>query len=761
MSIDLSQFYQVFFEESFEGLDIMESELLSLSPGEVDSETINTIFRAAHSIKGGGGTFGFNVVTEFTHGVETLLDQIRDGQRELTQYHIDLLLQSVDCLRDLLTALQDEQEVDEANTQDVQQKIEAVLNDEEPGTATAPANEAAPSAPPEIEPDKKETNEEELGYGFFDESYEQDEDAPQGEVRTTKFWEISFIPEPHLFKTGNEPLFIFRELADLAELSVTADTSKLLPLKEHVIDDCMLSWKLTLTGDVTEEQINEVFEWVEDDAEIKLELIAEFEDEDTEVNEEDKPVEAAAAQKSESTLTPSPTTEADAPKTVQTAQAKTSDVPSSPPAKATPAKASSGGKAKKPKESKSSESTSIRVGIDKVDSLINIVGELVITQAMLSQVGEGEFDEHKQLTLQEGLAQLAHNTRDLQESVMRIRMLPISFVFSRFPRVVRDTANKLGKKVELKLIGEQTELDKTVMEKISDPMVHLVRNSLDHGLETPEERAAVGKGETGTVILNAFHQGGNIVIEIKDDGKGLNTEKIKSKAIENGLISQSDDLTDDEIHLLIFQPGFSTADQVSDISGRGVGMDVVRRNIESLNGSIEVMSEANKGSTFTIRLPLTLAILDGQLVKVSTNTYIIPLISIIESLQVDLSQVNKVGGGLEVLRLRDEYIPIIKLYKLFHHDGAVEKLEDGLLVIVEADNEKVGLLVDDLLGQQQVVIKSLEANYGKVPGISGATILGDGRVSLIVDIAGLIQLARLKKPGHQGLDFERPVDEAV
>ena len=391
-----------------------------------------------------------------------------------------------------------------------------------------------------------------------------------------------------------------------------------------------------------------------------------------------------------------------------------------------------------------------------------MVGELVITQAMLNELGEAEeFDQSKLAALQEGLAQLSHNTRDLQESVMRIRMLPISFVFSRFPRLVRDISQKLEKQVELKLIGEQTELDKTVMEKISDPMVHLIRNSLDHGLETPEERLAAGKSESGTVTLNAYHQGGNIVIEIIDDGRGLNTAKIKEKALANGLIEESDELTDDEINELIFRPGFSTADAVSDLSGRGVGMDVVKRNINELNGTVEVASTPNVGSTFTIRLPLTLAILDGQLITVGSNVYIIPLVSIVESLQIDINKVNSVGGGLDVLRLRDEYIPIMRLHEMFNHNDAQTRLEDGLLVVVESDNEKVGLLVDDLMAQQQFVIKSLEANYKKVDGISGATILGDGSVSLIVDISGLIKLAGLKKAGKQGLDFNKPLSEAV
>lgn len=688
MSIDLTQFFAVFFEESLEGLDVMEAELLNLQPGNADSETINTIFRAAHSIKGGSGTFGFVSVSDFTHVLETLLDQIRDGQRQLTQQHVDLLLQSVDCVRAMIASLQSEQEPDLSIANALKQQFEAILASSESAAASAPVVETVA--------------------------------AQEDQCR---FWQITFKPQVHLFRTGNEPLFMFRELADLGTVSVRADVSSVPAFSELFVEDCHLSWIIQLQGNVSEQQIKTVFEWVEDDADIQIEEIGGL--------FADDPAPAPA-------VNSAPVVEVTAPVVVEKASAEKA------PAKVEP----------EAKSKANAENTSIRVGIDKVDSLINMVGELVITQAMLSQLGEGELTESKLASLREGLAQLAHNTRDLQESVMRIRMLPISFVFSRFPRLVRDISQKLGKKVELKLIGENTELDKTVMEKISDPMVHLIRNSLDHGLETPEERVTWGKDETGTVTLNAFHQGGNIIIEIIDDGRGLNTEKIRSKAIANGLIKETDDLSDAEINDLIFKPGFSTADQISDISGRGVGMDVVKRNIHALNGSIEVESEPHVGTTFTIRLPLTLAILDGQLVTVGGHIYIIPLINIIESLQVDLSKVNCVGGGIEVLRLRDEYVPIIRLYQVFSHQNAVEELDKGLLVIVEADNEKVGVLVDDLLAQQQVVIKSLEQNYQRVEGISGATILGDGRVSLIIDISGIVKQAGLRRAGRKGLTLD-------
>ena len=683
MSIDLSQFFEVFFEESFEGLDIMETELLNLVPGEEDLETINTIFRAAHSIKGGSATFGFNSIANFTHVLETLLDQIREGERNITSEHINLLLKSVDCLRALLSSLKVQEEPDLAQADTLREQFEKLLG--------MPAGE------------------------------EQGEETHHEQVIVNTY-QIDFKPHFHLFKTGNEPLFMISELAELGELEVQAFTDAIPDIKELTSDECFLYWRFFLNPERDEQAIKEIFEWVEDDADIKVELCGGlFND---------------AKAESEEVIN-EPTIVEEAPKTAEQPKASKAKAPANTPsAKAAP------------------ESTSIRVGIDKVDSLINMVGELVITQAMLNQLSEQEMTATAVTSLQEGLAQLAHNTRDLQENVMRIRMLPINFVFSRFPRLVRDIAQKLNKEVELKLIGEQTELDKTVMEKISDPMVHLVRNSLDHGIETVEKRIAAGKDPVGKVTLNAFHQGGNIVIEIMDDGQGLNTQKIKEKAIANELIAGDSELTDDEINELIFMPGFSTADEVSDLSGRGVGMDVVKRNIQSLNGSVEVTSAAGIGSTFIIRLPLTLAILDGQLVKVAKHTYIIPLISIVESLQIDIAKVSRVGKDLDVLRLRDEYIPILRLYEIFNHQGAIESLDKTLLVVVENDNQKVGVLVDDLLSQQQVVIKSLEANYHKVDGVSGATILGDGRVSLILDISGLIKLSGLKKPGSQALSIE-------
>jgi len=493
---------------------------------------------------------------------------------------------------------------------------------------------------------------------------------------------------------------MFRELEEFAEITTEINIDKLPPFNEYDLEECYLSWDLTLTTDVDEDHVREVFEWVEDECDLTIAQIESEQTNETKESELIKETEAATERRESR----------DRRKTDRRSGAST-------------------------------ESSSIRVNTDKIDALINMVGELVITQSMLGQFGE-EFDINNIDKLNEGLKQLERNTRELQENVMQIRMLPISFSFNRFPRLVHDLSSKLNKKIELKLSGESTELDKTVMEKIGDPLVHLVRNSLDHGIEMPADRIAAGKPETGTIHLNAYHEGGNIVIDIEDDGAGLNKERILSKAIERGIVKEGETLSDQQINALIFHAGFSTAEVVSNVSGRGVGMDVVKRNIHDLGGAVEVKSEEGKGSVFTIRLPLTLAILDGQLIRVGSQTYIVPLISIIESLQMKSESTKSIAGDAEVYSLREDYIPILRLHSVFNINCDSTKLDDGLLVVVEAEGQKVGLFVDDLLAQQQVVIKSLETNYKKVEGVSGATILGDGTVAMILDVTSLISLYR-------------------
>ena len=734
MSIDLSQFHAVFFEESFEGLELMEAALLELDVDNPDSEQINAIFRAAHSIKGGSGTFGFVQVSEFTHILETLLDKVRDGGHAIDADGIELFLQSVDCLRGLLEALQAEQEPDLQRANQLARVFQAVLD----GATYADSSSQVNTNPPQ----DNEINEVlEPGLPATPEA------ENLGTVRQQIGFTIDFKPDTDMLKGGNDPVRMLRELATLGEIKTTLDASELPPLESLVADNCYVSWHIELITSCKIDDVEEVFEWVEDECELSITPImadapnvGNNQSEDAQSNSN-----AQVADTTDQRLVmpsgplpsldelqlPSPAV----PKSFEAAHPIESPVQEAikipveaKPAKAKPAKV---------------ESSSIRVGIDKVDSLINLVGELVITQSMLGQMGSASdsINEENIGHLREGLVQLEQNTRELQDSVMRIRMLPISFTFNRLPRMVRDISLQLGKQVQLELSGENTELDKTVMEKISDPMVHLIRNALDHGIEMPEVRKAAGKPELGTIALNAFHQGGSIVIEMTDDGGGIDTERLLAKARGNGLIGESELLTQDQKLELLFAPGLSTSEQVSDLSGRGVGMDVVRRNIQELNGSVEVSTEIGKGSTFRIRLPLTLAILDGQLVTVADQTYIFPLVSISESLQIDGAKVNNLAGGSDVYSLREEYIPILRLDRLFGLRQGEAVLDGSLLVVIESEGQKIGVVVDELLAQQQVVIKSLEDNYIRVLGVSGATILGDGNVAMIIDAVGLSSLA--------------------
>lgn len=688
MVVDITQFHAVFFEESFEGLQIMEAGLLNLEPGAPDSELINAIFRAAHSIKGGGGSFGFTALTEFTHHMETLLDDMRSGKRTVTADTIDVLLQSVDCLKQMLVACQSGEPINQDTVIQNQTALETLLHDH-PAPVVTEELSADPSLP-----------------------------NVSGDINDG--WQIVFTPHRDFFSTGNDPLRIIRELNGLGHLTVEADTRFLPDFDLYNPEECFLSWNLKLRGLIDRAEIEEIFAWVEDDCDMAIRLLSE--------------VDASYYTNSGDEVDPNGTTE-------------TSNDPIPPtlePAGTAPGASAPSGRSRTETEPKSTAGapTSIRVDTQKIDQLINLVGELVITQSMLSLLGEN-FTPDRLEQLQGGLAQLDRHTRDLQESVMNIRMLPISFVFNRFPRMVFDLSAKLGKRVELKISGEQTELDKTVIEQIADPLVHLIRNSLDHGIESPADRLAAGKPEIGLVTLNAYHRGGTIVIEVSDDGRGLNSKAILERAQALGLIDADTHTPQQQIHELIFAPGFSTADQISDVSGRGVGMDVVRKNIESLGGNIVIHTESGKGSSFSIHLPLTLAILDGQTIEVGDETYIVPLVSIIESIRLNPDQINRLAGKAETLHLRDEYLPIIRLHDVFNIKSArSSRLTDGLVVVVEGLGGRCGLFVDNILGQQQVVIKSLEDNYRKVPGISGATILGDGSVALILDIPGLMHLSR-------------------
>jgi two-component system chemotaxis sensor kinase CheA len=644
MSIDLARFHRTFFEECFEGVDLMERELLRLDQG--GSEALHAVFRAAHSIKGGAGTFGFAAVAGYTHHVETLLDQMRSGRRAASAALVDLLLKATDALRLLLVAARDGTPLDAAAVAAVQAELEAQLD-----------GRAAPAAavPAAAEPAAGET-----------------------------VYRIRFAPHPGIFRSGNDPLLILRELDGLGQAEVEAALEGAAGFAAWDPESCCMSWSVRLRTKHSRAQVLEVFAWVEDECELQVEA------------EPAAPPAAAAAH-------PEPAA-ATAPRAVE-----------APPG----------------------DGGSVRVGTAKIDALINLVGELVITQAMLAQHAGGLDPVHNEKLLA-GLQQLDRNTRQLQEAVMATRMLPIDAVFSRFPRMLRDLAGRLGKEVRLETQGEATELDKSMIEKIADPLTHLVRNAVDHGIETCERRLAAGKGAEGCIRLSAAHQGGMIVIRVADDGAGLDRARILAKARSQNL-AVGDGMSDAEVWQLIFAPGFSTAEKVSDISGRGVGMDVVKRNVESLGGRVELESTPGHGTSIAIRLPLTLAILDGMSVAVGAETFIVPLNCVVESLQPQAAQLRSVTGQGALLRVREEYLPLLALHQLFRIPDAVREPCAGIVVVLEAEGRKVALLVDQLVGQQQVVVKSLESNFRRVPGISGATILGDGRVALILDAAGMVR----------------------
>ena len=645
MSMDISDFYQTFFDEADELLADMEQHLLVLQPEAPDAEQLNAIFRAAHSIKGGAGTFGFSVLQETTHLMENLLDEARRGEMQLNTDIINLFLETKDIMPEQLDAYKQSQEPDAASFDYICQALRQLALE---------AKDETPSAVTRLSVVAK--------------SEPQDEQSRSQSPRRIilsrlKAGEVDLLEE------------------ELGHLTTLTDVVKGAD-----------SLSAILPGDIAEDDITAVLCFVIEADQITFETV------DVSPKISTPPVLKLAAE-----------------------QAPT-------------------GRVEREKTTRSSESTSIRVAVEKVDQLINLVGELVITQSMLAQ-RSSELDPVNHGDLITSMGQLQRNARDLQESVMSIRMMPMEYVFSRYPRLVRDLAGKLGKQVELTLVGSSTELDKSLIERIIDPLTHLVRNSLDHGIELPEKRLAAGKNSVGNLILSAEHQGGNICIEVTDDGAGLNRERILAKAASQGL-TVSENMSDDEVAMLIFAPGFSTAEQVTDVSGRGVGMDVVKRNIQEMGGHVEIQSKQGTGTTIRILLPLTLAILDGMSVRVADEVFILPLNAVMESLQPREADLHPLAGGERVLEVRGEYLPIVELWKVFNVAGAKTEATQGIVVILQSGGRRYALLVDQLIGQHQVVVKNLESNYRKVPGISAATILGDGSVALIVDVSALQAINR-------------------
>jgi len=661
MQVDLNRFRETFFQESAEHLAAMETGLLGLDQGSSDPELLNAIFRAAHSIKGASGMFGLDDVTRFTHALESLLDRVRSGEITVTGKLTDLLLRSNDVLRDVLAAA--------ATSGPAPAAMQGVLEE----LCVMQRGESAAESPRPRQSDREPS------------------DAARG------IYCVHFRPSPEMFTQGMDPLLILRDLArlgeGLGESAVAEVDLRALP-ELPVLDPerCYLAWTGRIETSKTVDEIRDVFAFVEDGAEIRVEA------------------EEAAADPA------APAAPAIAQATVPAAQTAPRDA-------------------------------SIRVATSKVDQLVDLVGELVIAQSMAHAIAHN-FSANRLAELQEAIAQMERHIRELQERVMSVRMLPIGHIFGRFPRLVRDLSMQLSKNVRLELAGEDTELDKGVVEQMSDPLTHVIRNAIDHGIEPAAERFRNGKPEQGLIRLEAFHQAGSVIVEVSDDGRGLDTARIRKKAMERGLISENDPLSEAQICDLIFSAGFSTAAEVTDLSGRGVGLDVVRRNVEALNGSVTLTAQPGAGTKIRIQLPLTLAILDGLSVRVGRETYVLPLVSISESIRPQTEQLKTLAGQGEVVMVRQEALPLLRLHRLFGIPTEVVDPRRGLTVIVEHAGHRFALLVDELLGQQQVVIKSLEAHYRKVEGVLGATILGDGRAALILDATGLAQVSRRQGAGE-------------
>ena len=680
---DLTQFYQIFFEEAGENLDLMERMLLNLNLETADDEELNGIFRCAHSVKGGAATFGFADVAELTHQMESLLDRLRRHELKPNPSMVDVLLESADASRSLLARHQAGGEGDVLPTSDLVRRISILAAGG--GSQPAPTVVPVPPIPTPVVATSPAQRVDEFG-----------------KLKRVLKITIGPLERPEQADAIQE---LFRDipgLGDITALPAEKKDSRIFSVVTESTDEDLLD---LFAFHVSREHI------LIESAEVPTDPIS-----DASTYADDPPPGAPLA--------------------AFPGFGFFDGAPGAPSVeiKKPVARTAASGTGAQP------EAATIRVAISKVDQLINLVGELVITQAMLAQNSRA-LDPAIYQQLLTGLADLDRNTRDLQESVMSIRMIPMSIVFSRFPRMLRDLASKLDKKVDFVTQGEATELDKGLVEKITDPLTHLVRNSCDHGIEMPHERLAAGKSETGTITLSASHQGGSIVIEVRDDGRGLSREKILNKARERGL-DVSDQMSDGDVWQLIFAPGFSTAAVVTDVSGRGVGMDVVKKNIAALNGTVEIDSSEGYGMKVSVRLPLTLAIMDGMSVGVGEEVYILPLSSVIESFQVKADAVSTVGQGSQLVKVRDEYMPVIELEKVFQVPRFDFEKSCDIMVVVEAEGSRVALLVDELLGQQQVVVKNLESNYKKVPNVSGATILGDGKVALILDTGALVRRSR-------------------
>jgi two-component system, chemotaxis family, sensor kinase CheA len=716
----LDQLKGTFFDECSEALQQIELGLSDLREGAASDDTINAVFRSVHSVKGGAGIFGFDDLVKFAHVFETVLDAMRSGKLASTQDIVDTLLQANDVLSDLIGMSRSGEAIPANYGSECRAGLERILQANESGDNWASEDSAAPA---DFE-----------GLDFVPVRAEEFDGAEEQQPAEQEY-KIVFRPKDELLKKANEPLYILRELRKLGTLELAVETDRLPLLMDLEPDRPYLGWTGTLKTVAPVAQIHEVFEFVFDDCDLEI-----------------VPVQAAAAEPASdiaadtemigemqsaagdvgAPATPVPEMTASSPPLAPNLEAETPET--GPQTRSAPAKSSAAG------------ATTTRVELEKIDRVVNMVGELVIAQAMLGQVVHG-LPEDISGRLVQVLEEVVHHTRELKDSVMSMRAQQVSAVFQRMPRLVRELAAKTGKKARLEMVGENTEVDRSIIERLGDPLTHIIRNAVDHGIEKPEIRAAAGKPEEGTVRLAAEHRGGRIVIEVSDDGAGINPERVLKKARDRGLVGSDPALTEEEINNLIFLPGFSTAESVSDISGRGVGMDVVRRNIQDLGGRISVKSERGRGMTIQLALPLTLAVMDGMVIRVASETYVMPMSSIVECLRPPASDIHSLLGTSGMLQLRGNLVPLVHLCELLDI-GATNTASDERVVIISdaGDGARFGIVVDELCGHQQVVVKSIEESYGPVPGIAGATILGNGRVAFILDIEKLSDLAGQNAP---------------
>lgn len=752
--MDMNEIKEIFFQECEEQLAELESGLLKLNDGDRDPETVNAVFRAVHSIKGGAGAFGLDDLVSFAHVFETTLDCVRSNKLDPNQDVLKVMLKSADVLADLTNAARDSGGVDEARSKQLIRELEALANGEMPAASEAPAAKPAPApraaaAAPVATPVADDEGFQPIPFSFDDFGGEEKPVEPFAPT-----CEILFHPKRELYAKGNEATLLLRDLSRIGEMSIRCDMDSLPPLEDMNPEEAYFSWKISIATEKGEDGVRTVFEFAEWDCDLEVRTVEE--DHEAEAGKDELPMQPVpfdlsilddgdddATAEADEPAAPLFSANTAAESNVVPIAAASRAEPSRSEARAAPAAQQA--VAANPAASAASAAAAaptIRVDLDRVDRLINLVGELVINQAMLSQ-SVIENDNTGVSSINMGLEELQQLTREIQDSVMAIRAQPVKPVFQRMSRIVREIADVTGKSVRLITEGENTEVDKTVIDKLAEPLTHMIRNAVDHGLEAPEKREALGKNPEGTVRLTAKHRSGRIVIELADDGGGINREKVRQKAIDNDLIAADANLSDEEIDNLIFHAGFSTADKISDISGRGVGMDVVKRSIQALGGRITISSKPGQGSVFTMSLPLTLAVLDGMVVTVAGQTLVVPLTAIVETLQPEASAIHSFGASQRLISIRNSFCPLVDVGRILNFRSTQADPVDGVALLVESEGGgQRALMVDAIQGQRQVVIKSLEANYTHVPGIAAATILGDGRVALILDVDAVVAASR-------------------